>query len=225
MSTDAHTETVSAAEVAAWLRRHPTFLAGYPDIAQSLVVPRSEGTATSLASYQLEVLREKNRELNRRLLELSANAQENERLAVRTHQLTLGLMRQLTPAGTLRAMVASLGEDFQGDAVRVVLFRPIDGLDDAAWLQVVPREDASLQPFADFLAAGEPLCGRLNADKLAVLFGPDDGVQSVALLPLQDMGMLAIGSREPNRFYPGVGTLFLGMMADALVTGLARFGR
>ena len=36
--------------------------------------------------YQLDVLREKNRELNRRLQDLFAVASENERLTVRTHR-------------------------------------------------------------------------------------------------------------------------------------------
>src|SRR6476619_5092912 len=87
-------EKLGAHEVAAWLRRHPQFLKQFPDLALSLVVPRDEGPAASLASYQLEVLRDKNRELGRRLQDLFANAQENERLAVRTHQLTLALLRR-----------------------------------------------------------------------------------------------------------------------------------
>ena len=78
------TNTLGAHEVATWLRRHPEFLRQFPDLAGSLVVPRESGPAASLASYQLEVLREKNRELTRRLQELFANAQDNERLTVRT---------------------------------------------------------------------------------------------------------------------------------------------
>ena len=38
-------------------------------------------------------------------------------------------------------------------------------------------------------------------------------------------GLSAIGSREPNRFYPGMGTLFLRMMGEALATALQRFDR
>ena len=91
------TEKLGAHEVAAWLRRHPTFLQQFPDLAISLVVPREEGPAASLASYQLEVLRDKNRELTRRLHDLFGNAQENERLAVRTHQLTLARWRRRWP--------------------------------------------------------------------------------------------------------------------------------
>src|SRR5690606_1448659 len=101
-------DKLGAHEVAAWLRRHPGFLKQFPDLALTLVVPRDDGPTASLASYRLEVLREKNRELARRLADLGATAQVNERLAVRTHQLTLALMKQDNAADTLRAMAASL---------------------------------------------------------------------------------------------------------------------
>jgi uncharacterized protein YigA (DUF484 family) len=226
------TEKLGTHEVAAFLRRHPKFLQQFPDLAISMVVPREDGPAASLASYQLEVLRDKNRELSRRLHELFANAQDNERLAVRTHQLTLALLKQSTAAGTLRAMAASLAEDFQGDLVRMVLFDAVPGLDDVDWLQVIAHGDARLEPFRDCLADGEPLCGRLRADKNAQLYGDRaEDVQSSALLPLaaagdaRAVGLVAVGSTDANRFYPGMGTLFLRMMGEALETALARYAR
>ena len=213
-----------AHEVAAWLRRHPNFLQQFPDLALTLVVPREQGQAASLAGYQLEILREKNRELNRRLHELFANAQDNERLAVRTHQLTLALMRERTAAGTARAMVASLEEDFAGDLVRLVLLAPVDGLDTCDWLQTVPEDDARLAPFRDCLKDGTPICGRLQPDKHALLYGARaEQVQSTALLPLPGLGLIAVGSRDPNRFFPGMGTLFLRMMGEAFAAGMGRF--
>lgn len=220
------TEKLGAHEVATWLRRHPGFLKQFPDLALTLVVPREEGSAASLASYQLEVLRDKNRELARRLQDLFANAQENERLSVRTHQLTLALMRQTSGADTVRAMAASLAEDFNGDLVRLVLLQPIAGLDNADWLQQLDANDARLQPFRDCLVDGEPLCGRLQPEKHALLYGMRAGdVQSTALLPLPGVGLIAVGSRDPNRFFPGMGTLFLRMMGESLATALARYAR
>jgi uncharacterized protein YigA (DUF484 family) len=217
-------EKLGAHEVAAWLRRHPRFLQQFPDLAVTLVVPREEGSAASLASYQLEVLRDKNRELARRLQELFGNAQENERLSVRTHQLTLALMRQDSAADTLRAMAASLAEDFNGDLVRLVVFKPVEGIADVDWMQVIAQDDARLQPFRDCLGDGEPLCGRLQPEKHAVLYGMRaEEVQSTALLPLPGVGMVAVGSRDPNRFFPGMGTLFLRMMGESLVTALKRY--
>src|SRR5690606_1355655 len=217
------TETPGAHEVAAWLRRHPTFLQQFPDLALSLVVPREDGPAASLASYQLEVLRDKNRELSRRLQDLYAVSQENERLAVRTHQLTLALMRPGSAAGVVRAMVATLAEDFNGDLVRVVLFDALPGLADEEWLQVIARDDRRLQPFADCIREGEPLCGRLHPDKQALLYGPRvDEVASSALLPIEGVGLVAVGSSDPNRFYPGMGTMFLRMMGEGFAVALLR---
>ena len=216
-------ERLGAHEVATFLRRNPKFLGQFPDLALSLVVPKEEGQASSLASYQLDVLRDKNRELNRRLNELFANAQDNERLAVRTHQLSLALMRAGSAADTLRAMVAVLGEDFHGEVVRVLLFKPVAGLS-ADWLQVVPEADPALAPFRDFLAGNEPLCGRLNQDKLDLLYGDDKArAASAVLLPLPGIGMLTVGSADANRFFPGMGTLFLRLMAESLATGLGRY--
>ena len=217
-------EKLGAHEVAAWLRRHPAFLQQFPDLALTLVVPREDGPAASLASYQLDVLRDKNRELSRRLHELFGNAQENERLAVRTHQLTLALMKQGNAADTLRAMAASLAEDFQGDLVRIVVFHPVDGVGDVDWLQAIAQDDARLSGFRDILGSGEPVCGRLHPDKNALLYGARvDEVQSSALLSLPGVGLVAVGSRDPNRFFPGMGTLFLRMMGEALAAALQRF--
>ncbi len=217
-------EKIGAHEVAAWLRRHPTFLKQFPDLALTMVVPRDDGPTASLASYQLEVLRDKNRELSRRLTELGTNAQVNERLAVRTHQLTLALMRQSSAAGTLRAMAASLEEDFAGDKVRIVSLLPCEGLEQAGWLQVIAADDARLAPFHDCLKDGEPICGRLQPEKNALLYGDQvDEVQSTALLPLPGVGLIAVGSHDPNRFYPGMGTLFLRMMGESLAVALKRF--
>lgn len=218
------TEKLAGHDVAAWLRRHPTFLRQFPDLALTLVVPRDEGPTASLASYQLDVLRDKNRELSRRLAELAHTAQVNERLAVRTHQLTLALMKQGTAADTLRAMVASLEEDFAGDLVRVVLHAPVAGLEQATWLQVIAADADPLQAFRDCLGDGEPICGRLQPGKNDVLYGERAGeVQTSALLPLPGVGLIAVGSHDANRFYPGMGTLFLRMMGEALVVALRRF--
>ena len=230
MTTDPYNpglqEKLSAHEVAAWLRRHATFLQQFPDLALTLIVPREDGPAASLASYQLEVLRDKNRELAKRLHELSANAQDNERLAVRTHQLTLALMKQTSAADTARAMAASLAEDFHGDLVRMVLFHPVDGLEDTDWLQLIAESDKRLDGFRDLLGNPEPLCGRLHPDKNALLYGARvEEVQSSALLMLPGIGLVAVGSRDGNRFFPGMGTLFLGMMGEALATALQRFPR
>ena len=214
----------SGLEVASFLRRNPRFLDQFPDLALTLNVPREEGTATSLASYQLQVLRDKNRELNKRLQELFGTAHENERLVVRLHQLTLALLRARDPADTLRTLVAVLTEEFRSEHVRVLLLQADPRLPETDWMLLRAADDPALRPFAEFRQAGEPLCGRLQAEKLDLLFGARAGeVQSAALVALGERGLLAIGSVDADRFYPGMGTLFLRLLGDTVAAALSRF--
>ena len=219
-------EGLDAMEVASYLRRHPEFLNEFPDLALALVLPREQGQAASLASYQLDVLRDKNRELNRRLHELIEIAHENQLLMVRVHTLTLALMRATSLPETLNAVVAALTEDFNTDLVRIVLFR-IDGdLPIAEWLLIEPDGAQAMPAFAEFLKRGEPLCGRLQQDKLDALFGSRVGeVASAVLLPVDGVGMLAVGSQDPNRFHPGMGTVFLKLIAEGVASAVGRFAR
>jgi uncharacterized protein YigA (DUF484 family) len=46
-------------------------------------------------------------------------------------------------------------------------------------------------------------------------------VQSTVLVPIGKDGLLAIGSSDPARFYPGMGTLFLDLLAQVIVSRLA----
>lgn len=215
---------LTAMDVAEYLRRHTNFLAEFPDLALELSIPRENGPAASLASYQLEVLRDKNRDLARRLRELIEIAHDNQMLMVRVHTMTLALMRADSAAASATAVAASLTEDFDTDLVRLVLFRAGNGLPEAEWLLCEPRGAAALPAFGEFLERADPLCGRLQPDKLDVLFGERArDVRSAVLLPLAGAGMLAIGSGDPNRFHPGMGTVFLKLIGEAVSAAFGRF--
>ena len=57
--------------------------------------------------------------------------------------------------------------------------------------------------------------GNLTAKKMmdrAIELASDHGI-----------GLVAVGSRDPNRFFPGMGTLFLRMMGEAFAAALGRF--
>ena len=218
-------EGLTAMDVASFLRRHPGFLSEFPDIALTLVVPREQGSTTSLASYQLEVLRDKNHELNQRLHDLIETATDNEQLVVRVHSLTVALMREKTLGDTVRRVVAGLTEDFHTELVRLALFRaPSQDLAPADWLIAAPRDAKQWAPFHEFLERTEPLCGRLQPEKLDTLFGAkSNDVKSAVLVPIDGMGMLAVGSSDANRFHPGMGTVFLKLIAEAIAAAVGRF--
>ena len=245
MSETSIRDEPSTQQVASYLRRNPQFFSDYPDLALSLEMPREQGASTSLASYQLDVLRDKNRELNQRLRELIEIAAENEQLMVRVHSLTLALMRENTLGQSLCRAAAGLTEDFQHESqvrtpaqepgfgspdastLRLVLFRePGDDLPAADWLILAPGGVNELPAFAEFLKRGEPLCGRLQPDKLDALFGAHASeIHSTVLVPIDGRGMLAIGSHDANRFHPGMGTVFLRLIAEAIGAAVARFAQ
>lgn len=215
---------LQAMDVADYLRRHPQFLKDFPDLAQELVIPREHGPASSLTAYQLEALRARNEELTQRLANLVNIAAENEQLMVRVHSLTIGLLCANTLAETCRSFVATLNEDFHTDLVCLALFRSDAELPQTDWLVTLPQGKDALPEFKDFFARGEPLCGRLAQDKLDRLFDKRaPQVQSAALLKIGEQGLFAIGSEDANRFHPGIGTIFLKLIAQALQAALQRF--
>lgn len=222
MTDTAIEETLHAKDVADYLRRHPGFLNDYPDLAAQLTLPREQGPVASLAVYQLQNLREKNADLERRLAELTGIAADNERLMQRVHDLNVTVLRASTPALAARSVIAKLAEDFRTDQVRLLMFGPAT-LPPADWLLQVPGGRAELPEFADFLAHHEPIAGRLSAERLYRLFGEHaPEIQSSALMPLGELGILAIGSADADHFQPGMGTLFLKMIAATVTAALMR---
>ena len=215
-------ETMKATDVASYLRQHPDLLTEYPDLANVLTMPREQGAVASLAAYQLQTLRDKNAELERKLSELTEIASENESLMHRVHDLNVAVLRANTPAIAARTVVVKLREDFATDQIRLVLFGNLS-LPPAEWLMHEPGGRVAMPEFADFLAHHEPISGRLSAERLYRVFGqhaPD--IRSAAIMPLGEYGLLAIGSRDADHFQPGMGTTFLKMIAATVTASLAR---
>jgi uncharacterized protein YigA (DUF484 family) len=216
-------DATQARVVAAYLKRHPEFLSEYPELAARLTMPRPEGAVSSLAVYQLQSLRDKNSELERQLGELVAIAAENEKLMERVHALTVALLRANTMEVTARTVIARLSADFHTEQVRLLLFGDEPMLPRTEWMQQLPEGAAALPEFSEFLQKSEPFSGRLSAEKLDRLFGTDAAqIHSVAMMRLGDCGILAIGSGDPDRFQPGMGNLFLKMIAATITAALAR---
>ena len=223
MSETAIEGDIEPAAVASYLRKHPDFLADHADLADLLVLPTRNGPATSLAVHQLRGLREKNIELETRLRELSTIAGDNETLMRRVHGLMLALLSAGDIEATVRSVVRRLTEDFKSERVRLVFFGDLAGLPDEPWLLREARGSAGLPEFASFLEHGDPVAGRLAQEKLHRLFGDEaHDVRSAALMRVGRDAMLAIGSADPDRFHPGMGTLFLDMISTTVGSAIER---
>lgn len=208
-------------QVAAFLKAHPDFLLQHPALTASLKLPASDGGTTSLAAYQLDVLREKNRDLSARMQTLIAAAQSNEVLLHRAHLLSLRLIKARSLIEAVQQVAASMREDFQTHHVRLLLLG-FDGIPEQEFITKVPAQSDAWQAFDELRRHQEPRCGRMPLEQLNFLFGAEAArIASSVVLPLADFGLLAVGSEDANRFHPGMGTVFLKLMAEQIAASLA----
>jgi uncharacterized protein YigA (DUF484 family) len=211
--------------VASYLRKNPDFLEQNPEIIETLEINHQSGAAVSLIERQVEQLRASNEDLNRQLKRLVQVASENEQLMSRLHKLTLELMTIGSRTEFFTHLGNSLLNDFNADILQICLFDQGVAAEAGEDVMGLQPDDPELEPFQAQLEKDETICGRMSESKLDFLFGSKARwVQSTALVPLGERGaegMMAIGSSDPSRFYPGMGTLFLDLLADVISTSLA----
>jgi len=211
--------------VAAYLRKHPDFFSHHPDVLEVVDLKHDSGEAASLIERQVEQLRASNLELNRQLNRLVQVASDNEQLMSRLHRLTLDLMTVDSRREFFTRLGNSLLNDFNADILQICLFDPAAAEEAGEDVMAIEADDPALEPFRAHLEKGETVCGRLSESKLEFLFASKARwVQSTALVPLGERGadgMMAIGSSDPARFYPGMGTLFLDLLADVISNRLS----
>lgn len=200
------------ADIADYLIAHPDFFERHPNALAAIDIPHPTGDAVSLIERQVRTLREQSTTYRRQLESLVSVARENDGLAKRLHRLTLALIETQTFDEVLNTLQDELREQFQADAVEMKLFAS-DQLEAHA-------HEPGPALFRDFLARARPNCGRLDRAKLEYLFGPQAGeTGSAALIPLTAppmAGVLAIGSRDPERFHHGKSVDFLQRLAEVV---------
>ena len=214
--------TLTEKQVEAYLQANPEFFNDHLNLLESMTIPHPSGDAISLISKQLEIFRIKHQELESQLTALIEIARDNDTSFNRMHKLTLALL----DAATLDEAVANLEhvfvDYFMTDfvAVRIISDHEQTPL---ANLFIAPN-DPNLQHFAQILNNNQPKCGRPTLAQAKVLFGDAASeVKSCAIIPMsftQLEGIVAIGSREDNRFHYSMGNLFLTQMSEIIATRL-----
>jgi len=224
MTTQANAESrieqPGTEQVASFLSNHPDFFDDHPELMAELRLSHSTGNAVSLIEKQVQVLREQNRDLKNKLLELVDVAQDNDRLNERMHQMTLDLLKAGSLLEMLDTLKNHLRNEFNADAIALHL----PGLDEtqqlAAGANNLVIDETLKERFPSAYADGKPQCGRLKQEQLDIIFKDQAAtIESTAIVPLGDCagnGLLAIGSREVNRFNPCMGTLFLSHLGELL---------
>ena len=225
--TRSDTPALEEKAVADYLRDNPEFFQNNPSLLAGLQVPHSCGGAVSLVEHQVRVLRDQNRQLKRKLMDLVHVARDNNRLNERMHQLTLGLVS----SSSLEALLDTLREHLQGEFSADTVTVRLAGIPEARARECAvdqfSSDDPQLKHFESFYKTCRPQCGRFKPEQLEYVFGDQaQAVESAALIPLGkkgQIGLLAIGSQESNRFHPGMGTLFLSHLGELLELLLVQY--
>ena len=205
---------MKAEEVAQYLQNNPQFFEEHGETLAQINLPHPHGGRTiSLGERQLLALREKNKELEKRLSEMIAFAQSNEVLQHKVHEFVVALFaaRDLE---TLQEMIPHLLRDIFSIPHTVLRL----------WQAEPPS--AEVLAFAD--AQQQPVCLHHPAHDTAAWFGEHaPQLHSYAYLPLragiETIGLLVLASEDKQRFYPEMGTVFLQRIAEAAASALHPF--
>ena len=205
---------MQAQDIVDFLNAHPGFFDEHPDLLNQLTVPHpTNGNTISLTERQVLTLREKLAQVQGKLAELVSFGEENDMIAEKVHRLTLSLL---------------LAEDFE--AVNFVVYNHLQ--EDFSVPHVALRIWNSIlkRPVPEFIEASEelrffaadlrqPYCGPAQHEEIVTWFGEAAPfLQSMSLIPLrrdaQVFGMLALGSEDPQRFFPEMGTMYVERIGD-----------
>lgn len=194
-----------AENVAEYLQKNPDFFNEHPEVMADLAIPHPYGGRTiSLSERQMLMLRERVKELEKKLHEWMELARENEALQNKVHQYTLALLGTYDLASRQAAATRNLQEIF---SVPHAVMR--------LWKEQPPSME--LMAVADQNI--KPICVHEAVFDTASWFGESaEHLRSFAYLPLhkgaQSIGMLILASEDAQRFYPEMGTLFLQRIAE-----------
>lgn len=216
-------------QVVAFLKARPEFLVRHPELLEQLEVAHAAGSAVSLIERQVDLLRGKNLKLEDRLIRLLENAADNEKRAASVHKLARTLIRAPSLAAVLAGLRSCMKDDFGIDEVFVGVNANVYKRHDIEGFVPLEPESALVRAFENFIRTRLIECGPIEADKARLLFPKaEQPVLSAAIVPLEkekNLGLLALGARESERFQPRQGKLFLEMTADLVAAALrARLG-
>jgi uncharacterized protein YigA (DUF484 family) len=210
---------MNADDLARFLRANPNFFDQHAEILESIHVPHPHGgRAIPLAERQAVALRDKAKVLEGRLAELIQFGQENDAISEKVHRLAVALDGARDFPALARSLYFHLKEDFAVPHVAMRVWGksvPAD-FEEAQAVEEAQRQQAAL------MAA--PHCGPAQGNAFAGWFrDAAEHVRSLALVPLGQtsvFGLLALGSEDPKRFYPDMGTLYLRRIGELCAAGV-----
>lgn len=216
--------TLNEQDVAAYLRSHPDFLTRFPELLESMELTHATGSAVSMIERQVEILRGRNRRLDDRLAEVLDVTRDNEQRAANVHRLARALVRAPTLASAIVALRACMRDDFKIDETFVGVSSTVLKRADIDGLTRLEPDGAIARAFDNFFRTKLIECGPLSAQHAKLLFPKVAELPlSAAVVPLEkdkNLGMLVLATRDPERFQPRHGRMFLEMTAELVAASV-----
>jgi uncharacterized protein YigA (DUF484 family) len=210
-------------EVAQYLQDHPYFFEEYADLMSRVVIPHPCGGRTiSITERQMLALRDKNRKLESKLAELIGFGEENDAISEKMHRLGVAIIAARSFQAVIHTLNLHLRDDFAIPLFALRLWSPPGNIAELPEFLCVGEE---LQTFAETLM--QPYCGSTSGFETASWFGDAAAqVRSQGLIALRNgggaIGLMALGSEDPQRFHSGMGTLYLQRLGEMASAALAR---
>jgi uncharacterized protein YigA (DUF484 family) len=232
-------------EVADYLLANPEFFADHAEMLATIRLANPHGkAAVSLQERQMEMLRDKNKHLERRLAELLRYGHENDSIASKFNRWTIRVLGERDPYALPRTIATGLREIFD---VPQAALRVWDVAEPYAQADFARHTGEEVRIFANSLTS--PYCGANTGFEAAQWLAPAAGAaaddntsgngsadqphvtESIALLALRDpegkeeaptFGLLVMGSADARRFHDGMATDFLTQIAALASAALSR---
>lgn len=212
---------IQADDVARYLQNNPKFFEDYADLLAHLYIPHPHGGRTiSITERQILTLRDKGKALEGKLAELIRFGEDNDSISARVHRLSVALIGARDFDQTAAALDFHLREDFTVPHVGLRLWG-LPALERPEFGEVSEPTRISASGLA------YPFCGPAGTQEVMQWFGEDaTHVRSLAIVALRHeadtIGMLALGSEDPERFYPDMGTIYLVRIGELAAAAFAR---
>lgn len=216
--------SVSAEQVAVFLRKNPQFFEHNAALLTELYLPSPHGGGTiSLAERQQLAQRDKIRVLEAKVAEFLRFGRENDEISEKIHRLCLGLLAAPTFDVMVQLLMMDIRNSFTVPYVTMRLWNKAKDSRDGG-NEVFQPVAADLQGWAQSLSA--PYCGHRPGVTLDDWFGAAAAPKSFALVALGSgpiCGLLAMASDDEQRFHPEMGTQYLTRIGELISAALLRY--
>ena len=225
--TDASMNPITEDDIANYLANTPDFFERHAELLASVQLTSPHGNrAVSLQERQAEMLRDKIKAHEQRIMEMIRHGNENMVIAERLQRWARNLLLVRSSRALPASIVAEMMTQFMVPQAGIKVWSVADRYRSEDFAMGVSDE---AKAFTTSLTA--PYCG-VNSGFEAVNWLEDkDMALSVALIPLRigaihsgskAIGMLVLASPDPQRFAAGMGTDFLEQIADLASAAVSR---